>query len=873
MSNKIGRFEILSELSHTEIGAVYKASDPESGQTIALKTIRPQVLGEHYAPLIQSALEEAAAGQVLNSHNITQLYGAQEMDEQFCAAMEYVQGNSVATMLARKEGFSIWDLQDIARQGCQGLDHAHVRNVVHYSLEPAKIMVSWDGTVKILSFGISRLSTFGCQGSGKAPEVLHYMSPEQLRGEPVDARSNMFSLGAILYEMVTERKAFPGEDADQVRQQVLEQMPVPPSELNRKLHPALSDVIVRALAKSPADRYQNGQELINDLEKCKESPAKVAAKKPAPPAGGAAQQQKPAARVSSPQVSSAQVSSQQVSKPAPEQKPATAPVVRAAAPPQQKAVAARAESKTETEAAVIPAPPVAAAPAVEPAEGVSATPAEEVPATAAAVPSWRVAAAGVGASSTDLPRTPKLDSSEQFISTCVKASVEALSHEQATMSSAAVKPEPVAPRIAVDPMMEEANKGEGTRGRSFSEITELPPLKEVYVPPPPPPDLEPPSSEPSPAATSRSAVPEKRVPPQQLAKQAARKAVTEIKKTPPKLFMYSIAGAVGVILLIVVVIAYHIRSENEEDNPQTPAAVSTAPAQSEADTRQPAPTAPAPAQTPAAVEAETARPARRAAVSVTPKYNHKKTKAAVVSAVVVPGQLTINSTPEGAEISLDDRHDPTWVTPFNVSGLTPGQHLVKLGKPGFSTETRSIEVTSGGKSFVVVQLAQLTAAVSITSDPAGAAVFVDGKDTGRVTPTQISVDKAGPHTLMVKKQGYLDETTTANLQAGQLLHFSPALRPLGSTDDIKIGGGKFKKMFGGGGETTGMGAVNIKTQPKGAQVAVNNRILDKLSPVEFHLNPGTYVIDITLTGFKDIHRVINVEKSGKVAIDENLDRQ
>jgi len=868
MSNKIGRFEILSELSHTEIGAVYKASDPESGQTIALKTIRPQVLGEHYAPLIQGVLEEATASQVLNSHNLTQLYGAQEMDGQFCAAMEYVQGNSVATMLARKEGFSIWDLQDIARQSCQGLDHAHVRNVVHYSLEPGKIMVSWDGTVKILSFGISRMSTFGCLGAGKAPEALHYMSPEQLRGETVDPRSNMFSLGAILYEMVTERKAFPGDDTEQVRQQILEQMPAPPSEVNRKLHPALSDVIMKALAKSPADRYQNGQELVNDLEKCKESPAKVAAKKPAAsaPSASAPQQQKPVATVPS-----AQASLPKAPKPATEQKPVAATAVRASTVPQQKPVIARAESKTEGEFAVEPSAAVsapAAAPEAE-AQAPSTKPAEDVPATAA-VPSWRAAAAGVGSSSTDLPRTPKLDSSEQFISTCVKASIDAVSHEQATMSAAAVKPEPVPPKIAVDPMME-ADQGPGTRGPSFSEITELPPLKEVYVPPPPP-EPEPVQSEPAPVATMRTSAAEKRAPAQQVAKQAAKKAVTEIKKTPPKLFMYSIAAAVGVILLVVVAIAYHIRSENEEDNPQTPAAVSAGSVPSQA-ASQPAPAVPAPVQAPAAVEAETAQPARRAAVSVTPKYNRKKMKPAVVSAIVVPGQLTINSTPEGAEISLDDRHDPTWVTPFNVSGLTPGQHLVKLSKAGFSTETRSIEVTSGGKSFVVVQLAQLTASISVTSDPTGAAVFIDGKDTGRLTPVQISVDRAGPHTLLVKKQGYLDETTTANLQAGQLLHFSPALRALGNTDDIKIGGGKFKKMFGGGGDTTGMGAVSVKTQPKGAQVAVNNRILDKLSPVEFHLNPGTYVIDITASGFKDIHRVINVEKGGKVAIDENMDRE
>jgi len=97
------------------------------------------------------------------------------------------------------------------------------------------------------------------------------------------------------------------------------------------------------------------------------------------------------------------------------------------------------------------------------------------------------------------------------------------------------------------------------------------------------------------------------------------------------------------------------------------------------------------------------------------------------------------------------------------------------------------------------------------------------------------------------------------------------LRALGSTDNIVIGG-KFKKLFGGS-DTAGMGTVSVKTQPKGAQVAINNRILDKFSPVELHLDPGNYVVDITLTGFKSVHRVITVEKNGKVAIEESLDRE
>ena len=130
------------------------------------------------------------------------------------------------------------------------------------------------------------MGAFTCQASGKAPEVLHYVSPEQLRGDPVDARSNMFTLGAILYEMVTERKAFSGEDAEQVRQAIHEATPEAPDKINHKIHPVLSEVIIKALAKAPEERYQSGQELVNDLERCKESAPKKDAKKAAAPVQG-----------------------------------------------------------------------------------------------------------------------------------------------------------------------------------------------------------------------------------------------------------------------------------------------------------------------------------------------------------------------------------------------------------------------------------------------------------------------------------------------------------------------------------------------------------------------------------------------------------
>jgi hypothetical protein len=289
------------------------------------------------------------------------------------------------------------------------------------------------------------------------------------------------------------------------------------------------------------------------------------------------------------------------------------------------------------------------------------------------------------------------------------------------------------------------------------------------------------------------------------ASEVARQAVSEIKKTPPKLFMYAIAGAVFIMLLVIVAIAFHIHSENSDDDgaPIKPAASAStqAPAASTgsaADAGQPAAGqatqgAAAAQAEPITVEAPPIQPAavESAAVSVKPKAKKDKKGKLVpeaAAAAAIPGQLTVNSTPEGAQVHIDGREDASWVTPFNLAGLAPGQHSVSIAKAGYSTETRSIEIGSGSKSVMAVQLAALTASVSVASDPQGANIIMDGKDTGKVTPSQLSVDKPGNHSFTVRKNGYLEENTTANLQAGQTFHFSPTLRALGATNDIKLGG-------------------------------------------------------------------------------------
>jgi len=806
MPTKIGPFEILSELAKSSTSTVYKANDPQSGQTIALKAIQLSAFGEKARDLEKSLLEEAEGSKVLSSSHVTPVYGAGEIEGKFCAAMEYIQGNSIATMLARKEGFSIWDLLDIGRQVCNGLDHAHAHKIFHYNLEPSKIMCGWDGTVKILSFGVSSVGNFAPQTTDGVPSILFYMSPEQVRGEEITAQSNLYSLGAMFYEMVTDRKAFSGATVDGVCQSILETIPDLPIQLNPKIHPWLSDLIMKALAKDPAQRYANGRALLEDLEKCKDSRSQTAAK--------------PAA-----------------------------PAKTAVIPDRVKAAAA-----AKFAAGSQPKPPAVA------------------PARPVATSGVKPATAGTGADTPGLPapKQSKLDASSEVNASSVNA-IDASAQHKAPISPAVADEslietfEAQAPNVAFDPLMAEG--GSRAASTSFSEIDELPPLKEVYMAPPPPPVQPEISLDP---VTLRGRSPEK---PKAQPRELAHKAINQIKGVPPRLLGYAITGAIALILLGGLAIAVYIRFQNADDDngvAQSPSsaiasqtlakkpALQNQPAQPATETDSTQPPGPSVVDDSAAPEAA---PARGRTIR----------KKAAAAPVVVPGRVAIDSTPQGAQVQIDGKSDPAWVTPYTMAGLAPGQHTVVVAKAGYVTDTRTIDVASGDKALVVIHLTPLMATLSVSSSPAGANVYVDGKDSGKVTPAQLSLDK-GAHAILLRKAGYLDETASSQLVQGEIARVSSTLRPLGNADDIRTTG-KFKKMFGGKGGEAGMGTVSVKTQPKGAQVAVNQHLLEKTTPVEFLLDPGNYIIDITLSGYAPIHKVITVGRSDKVAVDESLQHE
>ncbi len=817
MSTKIGHFEILSELSKSATCVVYKANDEETSQTVALKAIQLSAFGESVAELQQCLLAEAETVKVLSHSNLTPVCSAAEIDGQFCAAMEYIQGNSIATMLARKEGFSIWDLLDIGRQVCSGLDNARSNNIFHFSLEPSKIMCGWDSTVRILGYGVSGVGKFTASMPG-VPSILHYMSPEQVRGENIDTRSNLFSLGAMFYEMVTDRKAFDREDADSLRQSILESTPVPPMHVNPKLHPVLSDLIMKALAKDPAERFQNGRELLDELEKCKESKPQ-AAKAAAAPAKGIAV-------------------------------PTT---VKTAA--QTKFAGASAPSRPAQ--AKPPAAPVQS----KPVEKKFAAPAASAPGKAAAAAAgW---AGGRAASSTPVkPTADKPTEPSAYMSSPV-------------LDEPAIEtPEVQEPKIAVDPMMAEGGPAQGGGGISFSEMTELPPLKEVYIPPPPPPPVFEQKTPQAPTVFSGFSGEDEPEKPKVQPRVVAQKAIKEIKSVPPQLMIYSIAGAAVLILIIAVVLVLHVNTLNSDGDTPRPVAAEPVPQPAASEpAAQPAPaqTAPAQAQPEAQAPAEpVAEPEPEPTHVATAARGRNARKKPAPAPAIIPGQMAIDSTPQGAQVQVDGRTDPSWVTPFALTGLTAGMHTVTVTKAGYSTDTRTVNVASGSKAFVTSHLSQLMATLAVSSSPAGADVFVDGKNTGRVTPAQVSVDK-GQHVVLVRKSGYIDQTTSAQFALGQTTNFSPTLQPLGNVDDIKTVG-KMSKLFGGK-EAQGMGTISVKTQPKGAQVAVNQHMLDKDTPVNFILDPGNYVVDITLSGYVSIHKVVSVDRGGKVVIDEVLQHE
>ncbi len=265
---KAGRYEILGELGRGAMGVVYRASDPVIGRTVAVKTIRlsEEGTGLSRSELLSRFQTEARAAGLLTHPNIVVVYDAGEENGLFYITMELIEGKSLQALLDSGHSFPVSRVLRIMEQTCSALQFAHERNIVHRDIKPANLMLTADDTVKVTDFGTAKILQFGTvQQTTHVMGTPSYMSPEQVKGRPVDGRSDIFSLGVLLYEVLTGEKPFPGQSITTVIYKIVNEEPVPPRTLNPSIHPGLSDIVMRALAKEPEVRYQSCREMLEDL--------------------------------------------------------------------------------------------------------------------------------------------------------------------------------------------------------------------------------------------------------------------------------------------------------------------------------------------------------------------------------------------------------------------------------------------------------------------------------------------------------------------------------------------------------------------------------------------------------------------------------
>jgi serine/threonine protein kinase len=701
-SPKSDRLELLQQMNAGSLGTVHKARNPKLDRMVALRQLQvPEWLDDADA-MIKRILAEARAANSLQHPNIARLYTGGHKGFTIFLTSEFIEGIGIREY-ATGRNLGVAEIAALAKQLCAALDYAHGKNVLHQALTPSNIKVLSDGTLKVLDFGLLREKELYSPSPAKRLENEHYRSPEQIRNQPFSPADNIFSAATILYELFTTRNPFSGKHLGEVDRNIAEVDPAPASQVHGRVSEALSRVLMKALAKNPAARYQSCNEFALALDAALQS--------------GSA---KPAASVHS----------QPISKPVAQSGPGLSPASNGSAPLPKPALSVAAAQAAASHGPSGGGVPLAAA----------------IPPKAAAIPK---PAAPVD-SNKDLPAAAprKMSAKARMEWKLVGGMVIAIFVVAAMAIS-------LAHRSRITPPVQVAH-----------EETQQKPLEQ-----PEPQVVEVPTN--------------------------ASDAATPNADEPATVI--------------------------DTDN----------------------------------LESRIAKP--------------RKAKGGSTAAPVASdGQLSITSEPEGAGFAIEGKTIETWKTPQVVGSLAPALYKVTVSKAGYSTETRSIQVTAGNRVSLSVKLTALKATVSIAGTPTGAGIVIDGKDTGKFSPAQFILDPA-VHTITLRKEGFFENTSQVTLVAGQTLTYSPSLLVQGRTDNIKVVGGIKKKLFGGGADG-GTAHLEIKSDPKGAQILLNGAPLSKATPVEIQLEPGNYEITLQKDGYQTLRKMIVIGATDKVTLDEHLSK-
>ncbi len=266
--SRLGRYQIIQLLGKGGMGTVYKGLDPMLDRSVALKTIRWDFhlsvaeLGE----LKERLIREAKAAGKLSHPNIVTIYDVGEEAGLHYIAMEYLSGYTLEDFIRKKGELNYRIVAKIIMQTCEALSYAHHHGIVHRDIKPANIMLLDDFQVKVMDFGIARLETASMTRSNVALGTPYYISPEQLEGKPADKRSDIFSLGVVVYELLTRQKPFQGENISSLMYRILNYEPPPPSQVNEKTPLVFDRIVAKAMAKKPEKRFQDAEEISKILK-------------------------------------------------------------------------------------------------------------------------------------------------------------------------------------------------------------------------------------------------------------------------------------------------------------------------------------------------------------------------------------------------------------------------------------------------------------------------------------------------------------------------------------------------------------------------------------------------------------------------------
>ena len=265
IGTQLGNYRVVARLGEGGMGTVYRATDTMLDRDVALKVLRPELARQ--AALVERFRAEAVALARLRHEHIAALYGLDRQGDELVMVMEYVSGETLEARLAREGKMSWQQAVPVLRGVLAALGHAHVRGVVHRDIKPANVMIDGEGTVKVMDFGIARLMGENRQTrAGVAIGTPSYMAPEQLRGEDVDGRTDLYAAGALLYELLTGRVAFQADSDYSLMMQQLHEAPAAPSSITNGVPRALDAAVARAMSKKPAQRYPTATDFSRALE-------------------------------------------------------------------------------------------------------------------------------------------------------------------------------------------------------------------------------------------------------------------------------------------------------------------------------------------------------------------------------------------------------------------------------------------------------------------------------------------------------------------------------------------------------------------------------------------------------------------------------